>query len=59
MSGLPHVFPFVLLIDEQIAPVRLEVVDLDGAVSVVLDRERRINHTGDIVFPTRDSITKN
>lgn len=50
VEAIPHVFPFVLLGDDQITTVGLEVVDLNGAVSIVLDRESRVDHSGYVTF---------
>lgn len=57
-EAIPHVFPFVLLGDDQITAVGLEVVDLNGAVSIVLDRESRVDHSGYVTFTAPDQKEK-
>ena len=56
-SRVPHVFPFVLVGDDHIAAAGFEVVDLDDAVSVVLDRESLVNHAANVIPPVNQSKT--
>ena len=56
-SRVPHEFPFILVGDDHIAAARFEIVDLDDAVSVVLDRESLVNHAANVISPVNQSKT--